>query len=174
MALSTSTLVMFLSSLLIFISTSNAISPGSISQICSRSINPRLCFSTLNSNPRVASSDLKGVGAIVLDISNSKASQTKSIIPSLAAKASNPTLKQRYNECLRDYNEVVVVIAKAKQALGANDPRTVNIRVSAAQTEIGDCVDSFSSPPRDSSDLTKRSRDLFDTLSIVLVISNLL
>uniref|UniRef100_A0A7N0TFU7 Pectinesterase inhibitor domain-containing protein n=1 Tax=Kalanchoe fedtschenkoi TaxID=63787 RepID=A0A7N0TFU7_KALFE len=171
MAPSTSQLVFLVS---LIVSTSHAIPSATISQICSKAINPSSCLALLNSAPGVGSADLKGVGAIVLDAASSKASQAKSILPSLASKAGSAALKQRYTDCLEFYDEAVSDIGDAKQALKANDLDTMNASVSAAQTYVGDCTDSFDTPPADPSDLPKRNKDAFDTLSVALVVSNMI
>lgn len=169
-----STIFVTLASLLIFITTLNAITNEQINDICTRAISKNACLQVLRSTPGVATSDLKGVGRIALDVSNSKLTNAKSIIPSLIAKTSDPDLKKRYNVCKEFFNDAGSAIVDAKESLNHNDPESMNAQASAAETFVDDCNDNLKSPPADPSDLSKRCQNVFDALSIALVISNML
>lgn len=171
---SSSTLLFLTLAPLIFITTSNAITNDQINQICTKAISKNQCFQVLRSTSGVSSADLKGVGYIVLDQSNTKLTNIKSSIPSLVSKTTDLTLKKRYNACKGFFDEASSNVGEAKNAVNHNDSETMNIRVSAAQTYVEDCTDSLKTPPADPSDLSRRSLDVFDTLTIALVISNMI
>lgn len=156
-------------SLILIVSTSNAVDPQTISQICSKASNPSLCSQLLDyyKKPLVAPADLKGVGKIVLAKSISRAFKTKSLIASHVATTSDPKLKESYSECLKSYDEALANLDKAKNSLDANKPKDVNTHVSTAQTSIGKCDVSGVK-------VSKKKNNVLDTLNVALVVSNML
>ncbi|XP_050943693.1 pectinesterase inhibitor-like [Cucumis melo] len=91
---------------------------------------------------------------------------------SLTTTTTNPQLKQRYSSCAESYDEAVGDIENGQKDLALGDFNAVNIVTSGAMTEIDDCQDKFSQPPKDTSLLLKNGKTLNDICSIILVISN--
>ncbi|KAI7993887.1 Pectinesterase inhibitor [Camellia lanceoleosa] len=61
-----------------------------VSQICLKTQNPSLCLQTL---PQSSSGDLKALGQIAINITQTNVKQTSNIIASLFKQATNPKLK---------------------------------------------------------------------------------
>ncbi|XP_022932476.1 pectinesterase inhibitor-like [Cucurbita moschata] len=118
--------------------------------------------------------DLKGLATFTLNLAHDKASQSRVLAQSLASKATDPKLKERYATCAEHYDDAVDDIEDGKNYLGKGDYNSVNTMASAAMTEAGDCLDSFMQPPKDPSALSDNGKAVEDICSIILVIGNLL
>ncbi|XP_022949094.1 pectinesterase inhibitor-like [Cucurbita moschata] len=121
-----------------------------------------------------AREDLKGLATFTLNLAHDKVAQTRALALSLASKAADPKLKERYATCVEQYDDAADDIEDGKNDLGEGDYNGVNIKASAAMTEAGDCLDSFTQPPKDPSALSGNGKTVEDICSIILVIANLL
>ena len=54
-----------------------------INQVCSMAINPKPCFETFKSDPRSATTNLKGLGLISVDLAQALAETTLNSFPTL-------------------------------------------------------------------------------------------
>ncbi|XP_023523299.1 pectinesterase inhibitor-like [Cucurbita pepo subsp. pepo] len=142
-----------------------------VSTICKKTRNPSFCFNVLNS---AGTTDLKGLATFTLNLAHDKAAQSRVLAQSLASKATDPKLKERYATCAEHYDDAVDDIEDGKNYLGKGDYNSVNTMASAAMTEAGDCLDSFMQPPKDPSTLFDNGKAVEDICSIILVIGNLL
>ena len=141
------------------------------STICKKTRNPSFCFNVLKS---AGTTNLKGLATFTLNLAHDKTVKSRALAQSLASKAANPKLKERYATCAELYDNATGDIEDGKVNLGKGDYNGVNIKASAAMTEAGDCLDSFSQPPKDPSALSGNGKTVEDICSIILVIANLL
>ncbi|XP_022933241.1 pectinesterase inhibitor-like [Cucurbita moschata] len=142
-----------------------------VSTICKKTRNPSFCFNVLKS---AGTTDLKGLATFTLNLAHDKVAQTRALALSLASKETDPKLKERYATCAEQYDDAADDIEDGKNDLGEGDYNGVNIKASAAMTEVGDCLDSFTQPPKDPSALSGNGKTVEDICSIILVIANLL
>ncbi|XP_008456441.2 pectinesterase inhibitor-like [Cucumis melo] len=119
-----------------------------ISTICSKTSNPPFCSSVLKS---AGTTDLKGLAVYTLNLAHTNASKSLTLAKSLATTTTNPQLKQRYSSCSESYHEAIGDIGNAQKDLALGDFNAVNIVTSGAMTEIDDCQDKFTQPPKDTS-----------------------
>uniref|UniRef100_A0A1S3B9K9 Pectinesterase inhibitor domain-containing protein n=1 Tax=Cucumis melo TaxID=3656 RepID=A0A1S3B9K9_CUCME len=157
---------------LLFTIISNVASSNDVvSTICPKTSNPPFCSSVLKS---AGTTDLKGLAVYILNLAHTNARESLTLAKSLTTTTTNPQLKQRYSSCAKSYDEAVGDIENGQKDLALGDFNAVNIVTSGAMTEIDDCQDKFSQPPKDTSLLLKNGKTLNDICSIILVISNLL
>ncbi|XP_023549346.1 pectinesterase inhibitor-like [Cucurbita pepo subsp. pepo] len=172
--LAVSSLLAFVLSLLFFngVVPMHAASPDDVvSTICKKTRNPSFCFNALKS---AGTTDLKGLATFTLNLAHDKAVESHALAQSLASKATDPKLKERYSTCAELYDDATDDIEDGKSNLREGDYNGVNIKASAAMTEADDCLDSFTQPPKDPSALSGNGEAMENICSIILVIANLL
>lgn len=145
-----------------------------VNKICSKSINTSFCLNVLNSDPRTATSDLKGLGLITINDAQTNLTANLNLIKSLSSQATDPTLKKRYEDCSDHYDDGLSDIQDALQSLNSGDYQGANIQTSAVFTDVDDCEQAWADPPADPSQLPGKNKDLKDLLDIILVITNVL
>ncbi|XP_023549425.1 pectinesterase inhibitor-like [Cucurbita pepo subsp. pepo] len=156
----------------VLFSNGDAASPNDVvSTICPKTRNPSFCSDVLKS---AGTSDLKELATFTLNLAHDKAAESRALAQSLASKAADPKLNDRYATCAELYDNAADGIEDGKKYLGEGDYNGVNIKASAAMTEAGDCLDSFTQPPEDPSALPGNGKAVEDICSIILVIANLL
>ncbi|XP_022973411.1 pectinesterase inhibitor-like [Cucurbita maxima] len=138
---------------------------------CKKTRNPSFCFNVFKS---AGTTGLKGLATFTLNLAHDKASQSRDLAQSLASKAADPKLKERYATCAELYDDVVGDIEDGKKYLWEGDYNGVNIKASAVMTEAGDCLDNFTQLPKDPWALSGNGKTVEDICSIILVIGNLL
>lgn len=163
-----SLLAFFLS---LVLSTHAASSNDVVSTICSRTRNPPFCTNVLKS---AGTTELKGLATFTLNLARTRAGESRVLAQSLASKAADPKLKERYASCAENYDDAVGDIDDAGKNLASGDYNGVNVHASGAMTEADDCQDNFAQPPTDPSALSANAKALEDICSIILVIANLL
>ncbi|XP_022991761.1 pectinesterase inhibitor-like [Cucurbita maxima] len=172
--LAVSSLLAFVLSLFFFngVVPMHASFPNSVpSTICKKTKNPSFCFNILKS---AGTTDLKGLATFALNLAHNKATKTRALAPSLASKATDRKLKERYATCVKHYDNAAADIKDAKYNLGKGDYNGANIQASGAMTEAGDCLDNFTLLPKNPSVLSNNEKVVEDMCSIILIISNLL
>ncbi|XP_022953894.1 pectinesterase inhibitor-like [Cucurbita moschata] len=146
--------------------------PNNVSStICKKTRNPSFCFNVLKS---AGTTDLKGLATFTLNLAHNKVTKTRALAQSLASKAADCKLKEDYATCAKHYDNAAADIKDAKYNLEKGDYNGVNIQASGAMTEVGDCLDNFTQPPKNPSVLSNNEKVVEDMCSIILVISNLL
>ncbi|XP_022953891.1 pectinesterase inhibitor-like [Cucurbita moschata] len=118
--------------------------------------------------------DLKGLATFTLDLAHNKAVETRALAQSLASKAADPKLKERYATCVELYDDAVDHIEDGKDNLGEGDYIGLNIKAFAAMTEASDGLDNFTQSLKDPSVLPANGKAVEDISCIILVIANLL
>lgn len=182
-AMSRSFLSVLAVSLILVVSTSNAIDSKTISQICTHSEirNHSYCLKLLDpsKNPAIASSDLKGVAKIVLDRSILKAAMAKYTITSFVAKfESDPKRKKGLKDCANCYGEALGHLDKAKELLATNDGTTyvsVWFHVYFTESRLWSCHnESLDHDDIAVKEVWNETKEVRDTVSVALAISYIL
>lgn len=144
------------------------VSADLVGDICAKSRNPSFCLDFFKSDH---SATLVNLGIKSIDRARSSAGDTKKLIDSLVKGTTDPSLKSKYRSCSDNYDDAVSNLDDARKSL--NDPSTLNIKVSAAMTDVDTCEDGIGKTAvnpklKDGNDF------LTNVCSVALVISNLL
>ena len=150
---------------------STKLSGNEVQEICSTTQNPSFCVQTLNSDPRTAAADLKGLAGISIDMAKASAKETATLISSLVENSSDPKLKGRYQTCAENYDDSIDSLDDCTKSVSSGDYNSLNFQASAAMDGPVTCLDSFDGPPKDPSQLPSKSEDLEHLCSIILAIS---
>lgn len=138
-----------------------------VQKICTKARNPNFCNDFFKADHGVSSLQILGQKAF----DNAKASVTKAnnIIASLVKTTTDPSLKEKYNSCLENYGDAISSLDEARNSF--NDPKTMNIKVTAVMTNVDTCNDGIAGKPVN---LKTENEHVDNICSIILVISNLL
>lgn len=150
---------------------STKIASNELNEICSTTQDPSFCVQALNSDPRTANADLKGLAQISIDLAKSSATKTTTLITSLVEKTSDPKLKGRYQTCAENYDNSISSLDDCTKSMSSGDYSSLNFQASAAMDGPMTCLDSFEGPPKDPSELPSKCEDLEHLCSIILAIS---
>ncbi|XP_027156298.1 pectinesterase inhibitor-like [Coffea eugenioides] len=146
-----------------------------VERVCSKSKDPSFCTKALESDPRSRTANLAGLCQISIDLSTTNAKSTQALVTSLGKKATDKISKEIYNTCLENYTNSISVLGDCTKRLQAGDYAGVNIKASAAQTEVDTCDECFkerklSEPPT----LTNACQKEQKLCNIILVTANML
>ncbi|CAI9112144.1 OLC1v1012534C1 [Oldenlandia corymbosa var. corymbosa] len=132
-----------------------------IDGICKTTIIPPFCLNFLHSDPRFAQSTLKGFAEITVEKAKSNATATTSLISHLLRKTQDSTLKGHLQSCLKNINDAVAQLDKAKSSAVSGGPGDLNNFASASLTEVGGCGDDIGAaePPK-----LKKARQNLDNI----------
>ncbi|XP_022138711.1 pectinesterase inhibitor-like [Momordica charantia] len=164
-----SSLLAFVSSLVLLLHVASANDVAST--ICPKTKNPGFCTTELKT---AGSADLKALATHTLNLARKKAGESVALANDLAAKATDPQLKERYTSCSKNFDEAIGNIETAEKHLASGDYNGVNLAGSAVMSTVDDCRANFETGPADTSSLSTNGKTLDDISSIILVISNLL
>ncbi|KAH7843720.1 hypothetical protein Vadar_020012 [Vaccinium darrowii] len=150
-----------------------------INQICSKAENPSLCLKVLNSNPRSARADPKGLGRISIYMARKHAKQTSDLIASLRKGPKSRYLTDQYNVCAKVYGSAIGDLNGARQillkkVLSPSDISTFRSRASSAFTRPVTCENAFEEilgpdEPSHEPPKLKQANDKFKGLCSILV-----
>lgn len=142
------------------------VSADLVGDICAKSQNPSFCLDFFKSDH---SATLVNLGIKAIDRAGSSAGDTKKLIDSLVKGTTDPSLKGKYQSCSENYGDAVSTLSEARKSL--NDPKTLNIKVSAVMTDVDTCEDGFGKSPVNPK-LKDGNTFLTNVCSVALVISN--
>lgn len=159
----TSSFVLISLSLAIFFSSSQA---DLIGDVCSKSVNPTLCNSSLRSDPRSRGADLRGLSNIAVDQSISATSAAVKVATSLE---SGPN-KGKAKTCVDTFNSAVGVLNRVKSLLpGGGGGRNLSTEVNAAFSDIGICEGAFGRDyPPQLKNAGYRAQGLVNVLAVIV------
>ncbi|KAM7462498.1 hypothetical protein LguiA_030619 [Lonicera macranthoides] len=100
-----------------------------VKQVCKTTTDPSLCLSTLRSNPRSSSSDVKGLAHIMLEVSLRKGSDNFAQVKKLVQNATDPIIKQCLNLCMMQYGSLIDDVNEAIHYLESNSFRDASLHV---------------------------------------------
>lgn len=171
----------FLSLVTLFFSSSSSLAIQSstqlIQQTCSQTKYYQLCVSSLQSDPRSSTADLKVYAKIFVELALSNAKDTFSYTYRLTSNESmDPVLKMCLNDCLSVYDIGVNKLTDALIYLDLKDFIQVNNLLGTAKEQGEQCDQFFIKPPvpETPSPLTDRNEVYERLCSIAIVIVNLL
>lgn len=111
-----------------------------IGDICSKSVNPTLCNSSLRSDPRTRGADLRTLAKIVVDQSIAATGVTVKVAASLASGPNKPKATTCVNTC----NAAIGVLNGVRSSLaGGGGGGNLPTQVSAAFSDINLCDSQF-------------------------------
>ncbi|KAH7859255.1 hypothetical protein Vadar_033708 [Vaccinium darrowii] len=132
---------------LLVLFTQNYFSHGDlIADTCKKTEYPRICVSTLRSNPDSKTADVKGLVRIILKAALGKANTILNQANDLLKKTKDRLVRQSLNVCVSVYEEALDEIPEASVNVGTNNFEA-NIEASATIDIADDCEESFSNSP---------------------------
>ncbi|KAM7466525.1 hypothetical protein LguiB_014087 [Lonicera macranthoides] len=114
-----------------------------VEQVCKTTMDPSLCVSTLRSNPRSSSSDVKGLAHIMLEVSLIKGSDNFAQVKKLVRNATDPIEKQCLDDCVIQYGLLIDDVNEAIHYLESNSFRDANGHAGWAADDAETCEDCF-------------------------------
>ncbi|KAM7462504.1 hypothetical protein LguiA_030625 [Lonicera macranthoides] len=114
-----------------------------VEQVCKTTMDPNLCMSTLRSDPRSFSSDVKGLAHIMLEVSLSKGSDNFAQVKKLVGNATDPIVKQCLDDCMLQYGLLIDDVNKAIHELESNSFKEANGHAGWAADDAETCEDCF-------------------------------
>ncbi|XP_057464966.1 pectinesterase inhibitor-like [Actinidia eriantha] len=142
-----------------------------LEEICSATSDANFCLQVLKSNPRTASTDLRGLALISLDLTEASATKTYATINALIKQEPNAQLKSRYVFCSRKYASAIGELGVARRYWQIGDYKGVYNQVSGAVEDVENCGDEFEVPPPVPIQLRQKINDFGKLGVIVLVIA---
>ena len=167
----------FIPSLLLALFLSLALSSCSartvqVSDICSKHSNPSNCANILNSVPGVAEgADLNSLSQYIINFAHVYAFDTITLIHDLTGNTTDTQLKQRYQSCSMDYNDVLLCLSQAQQSCNSED---YNGMKSNGETVMKDVQDCDWKPGYDQSALPNNNKYLEDVTMIIMILADFL
>ena len=114
-----------------------------VEQVCKTTMDPSLCMSTLRSNPRSSSSDVKGLAHIMLEVSLRKGSDNFAQVKKLVQNASDPIVKQCLDLCMQQYDLLIDDVNEAIHYLESNSFKEANGHAGWAADDAETCENYF-------------------------------
>ncbi|GFZ04507.1 hypothetical protein Acr_17g0000790 [Actinidia rufa] len=128
--------------LLVFFTLNYHLQADLVADTCKKVDYPDLCLSTLRSNPRSKSADLKGLVHIAFDAALAKSTNTLNQIMLLLKKTNDPIVKKYLTTCASLYGDAVDYIPQAIRFVGS-DNLQAKAYGGAALDDALDCEDTF-------------------------------
>lgn len=143
-----------------------------IESTCKATPSYNLCISTLLSNPKSSSGDVRDLGIIMVGATKAKATRAIQHIKSLYT--SHPELRRSLNECAQMYLAVVRAdVPSAMQALDGGQPKFAEDGMADTAVETQACERSFSGRGQ-KSPLTQMNKDIENVANVARAIIRML
>lgn len=81
-------------------------------EVCKGTVDPRFCITTLRSNPRSSSADVKGLGHIIIEATLAKSLDSFAQVTTLLRKATEPITKTCLESCSFQYDLLIENVSK--------------------------------------------------------------
>ncbi|KAH7857829.1 hypothetical protein Vadar_016989 [Vaccinium darrowii] len=117
-----------------------------IADTCRKTDYPRICISTLRSNPDSKTADVKGLVRIILKAALGKANTIFNQANDLLKKTKDRLVRQSLDVCVSVYEGALDEIPDAIANVGTNNS-VANIKASATIDDADTCEESFSNSP---------------------------
>ncbi|KAM7462497.1 hypothetical protein LguiA_030618 [Lonicera macranthoides] len=114
-----------------------------VERVCKTTMDPSLCVSTLRSNPRSSSSDVKGLAHIMLEVSLIKGSDNFAQVKKLVRNVTDPIEKQCLDDCVIQYGLLIDDVNEAIHYLESNSFRDANGHAGWAADDAETCENCF-------------------------------
>ena len=130
-----------------------------VEEVCKTTVDPRLCITTLRSNPRSSSADVKGLGHIMLEATLAKSLDNFAQVNTLLRKPTDPVTKHCLESCSFQYDLLIDDVKQSIHNFESNDYFDASIQVAVADDGAETCESGFSELKRHSP-LTERNKIL--------------
>ncbi|XP_047340214.1 pectinesterase inhibitor-like [Impatiens glandulifera] len=144
-----------------------------IQNVCSKTQNPTLCNDILNSDPRSAQADLKGLVQILIDKTYARGNLALTVIASLYKNANNTETKDQLHSCDMSYKSAMIYLNKADAALKSGNKEIYSDLISVIDG-VESCDDVYEGPPVIPPTLEEANKNFEDIVNIIFTISKLL
>ncbi|PIA43268.1 hypothetical protein AQUCO_02000594v1 [Aquilegia coerulea] len=144
---------------------------------CNHTLYSKLCLSSLQSDPRSPTADVKGLAIVALDICNAHGAHMISHVNELKSQKNTtypPYIFSCLDDCINEYQEATGNLKEAAEALENKSYSSVNAFTTAAMTDSDSCEDGCSDNLEYKSPLTLKNQHFFQLCSNALAITNLL
>ena len=142
-----------------------------IQQTCNQTPIYDLCISYIKADPRSTNADVAGLGLIMVDVLNDKATQTLNRVKGLLQGSPNPQVKQALSTCAGNYNAIIEGdVPQAIEALTKGDPKFAEQGANDAAIEANSCEEGFSG----NSPLTVENKLVHDVSTVAAAIAKIL
>lgn len=155
----------------------NAAEEDLVSATCKKTLYFQLCLSSLRSDPKSQTSDLRGLASIALNLTIANGVSTLSYISNLKSEASyngSQSVSSYLSDCRDVYSDAIQNLQDSVQALNDKSYDTLQSLVSAAMTDSETCEDGFKEMKGLSSPLTEQNQYFSRLCSNFLAINTLL
>ncbi|KAI3455855.1 hypothetical protein Pfo_012518 [Paulownia fortunei] len=153
-------------------STCHKITDTEIKHLCSKTSNLGGCYKLLKSDHRTANVDARGLAEVAVDLASNKANKIHSQLNSFAKATHDSRLRNIYNLCSKNYNDVIRDLKVTKNNLHSGAYRNMPVQVKDAYEEIKNCEKVFDGASSDQANIKKKNQDFEFLLSIVKVTSD--
>ncbi|XP_047335897.1 pectinesterase inhibitor-like [Impatiens glandulifera] len=165
----------------VLIATSSAIRSPSvkpsnplIQNVCSKTQNPTLCSNILNSDPRSAHADLKGLIQILFDKTYARGNRALTVIASLYKNANNNETREILQSCAMSYKSSMTNLNNANAALKSGNNKEIYSDLISVIDGAESCDDEYDGPPVIPPKLEEANKNFEDIAYIIFNISKLL
>ncbi|KAJ7980420.1 Pectinesterase inhibitor-like protein [Quillaja saponaria] len=142
-----------------------------IDQTCKKTPNYALYVSSLQSDPRSKGADVRGLARIMVDVMNSKATQTLNHINKLLQRSLGHKVKVALSDCARKYIAILKAdVPEAAEGLDKGDFKFAEDGANDAAIEANSCERGFSGK----SILTQMNIQVHDVAEVLAAIVRLL
>ncbi|KAI4303004.1 hypothetical protein MLD38_038686 [Melastoma candidum] len=147
------------------------VSGENLTELCSRAVDPTFCVESLESDPRTAASDLRGLANISVGLATSNVTAARRLVERLAEQEADPVLRGRYEQCSGLYREAVKELKKAERSVGKGDFGGMGEWASMVLEKSEDCSDEFTVPPEEPAQLKESNRNVQHLCNVMYVIA---
>ncbi|XP_047339612.1 pectinesterase inhibitor-like [Impatiens glandulifera] len=140
-----------------------------IQNVCSKTHNLNLCNDILNSDPRSAHADLKGLVQILIDKTYAKGNFALTVIASLYKNANNTETKDQLHLCVISYKSAMNNLNKANAALKSGN-REIISDITSVIDGAESCDDVYDGPPVIPPKLEQANKNFEDIANIIFSI----
>jgi len=156
------------------VASSYAAKDVDVQDLCKQTKYPSFCLTLLKSKPGNVGGDLVSLAKYSIDVLNTNASATVTLIKKLIAQSRGDPKKQgHYKDCLDHFGEDGILgdILEVRLLLKSSDYQGVNVHMSGVMTNVDDCLSGDST---DTSLLPKYANDVNQVADIILIIAAIL
>lgn len=160
--------------LLFCVASSYAANDVNLQDLCKQTKYPSFCLTLLKSKPRNVGGDLVSLARYSIDVLNTDASATVTLIKKLIAQSRGVPKKQaHYKDCLDHFGEDGILgdLLETRLLLKSSDYQGVNIHMAGVMTNVDDCLSGDSS---DTSLLPKYANNVNQVADVILIIAAIL
>ncbi|KAL0410537.1 UNVERIFIED_CONTAM: hypothetical protein Slati_3643400 [Sesamum latifolium] len=134
--------------------TGNKFTDTEIKNLCSKTNNIGSCYKLLKSDPRTKNVDARGLVEISVDTTHD------SLINSFVNTTHDSRLKNIYQSCSSNYNDIIRDLKVIKNYLKSGAFKNIHVQVKDASEEIKQCKKVFGGATIDGAHIKKKNQEL--------------